>query len=90
MAFTKEIVEDKIEVFDQENWKVVHVRVATRVKEDGELISQKEESKVIYPIDNWSSESADVQAICNQVHTAERKNAFIAMQGADSVKPPVS
>ena len=90
MAFTKETVEDKIEIFDQESWKVVHIRMATKIKEDGELISQKEESRVIYPIDDWSSESADIQAICNQVHTTERKNAFIAMQGAESPKPPIS
>ena len=54
MALTKEIVEDKIEIFDQEAWKVVHIRMATKIKEDGELISQKEESRVIYPWDDWS------------------------------------
>ena len=87
MALTKEIVEDKIEIFDQEAWKVVHIRMATKIKEDGELISQKEESRVIYPWDDWSSESDDIKVICNQVHTAERISAFKAAQEADSGAP---
>ena len=32
MALTKEVVEDKIEVFNQETWKVVNINTVTRVK----------------------------------------------------------
>jgi len=80
VALTKEVVEDKIEIFNQETWKVVHIQTATRVKEDGELLSEKLDSRVIYPWDDWSSESDDIKAICNQVHTAERIAAFKAAQ----------
>ena len=56
MALTKEVAEEKIEIFNQETWKVVHILTATKVRDDGELISQKEASRAIYPWDDWSSE----------------------------------
>ena len=80
MALTKEVVEDKIEVFNQETWKVVNINTVTRVKEDGEILSEGYASRVIYPWDDWSSECDDVKVICNQVHTAERIAAFKAAQ----------
>ena len=84
MALTKEVAEEKIEIFNQETWKVVHILTATKVRDDGELISQKEASRVIYPWEDWSSESDDIKAICDQVHTAERIAAFKAAQESDS------
>ena len=80
MALTKEVLEDKIEVFSQETWKVVNINTVTRVKEDGEILSESYASRVIYPWDDWSSESDDVKAICNQFHTVERIAAFKAAQ----------
>ena len=74
------MVEDKIEVFNQETWKVVNINTVTRVKEDGEILSEGYASRVIYPWDDWSSESDDVKAICNQFHTVERIAAFKAAQ----------
>ena len=80
MALTKEVVEDKIEVFNHETWKVFNINTFTRVKEDGEILSEGYASRVIYPWDDWSSESDDVKAICNQFHTVERIAAFKAAQ----------
>jgi hypothetical protein len=72
MALTKEVVADKIEVVqgqdeDGNATQVVQVRTATRVLEDGAVISQSYHRHVIQSGDDWSSEPSNVQAICNAV-----------------------
>jgi len=70
MSLTKEVVADKIEVVATEDGSVVQVRTATRVLEDGAVISQSYHRHVINSGDDWSSEPANVQAICNAVFGA--------------------
>ena len=41
MSLTKETVEDKIEVLDCGAWKMVQVRTATVIKDDGTEISRR-------------------------------------------------
>tara|TARA_Y100000385_G_scaffold121692_1_gene126485 strand:- start:233 stop:442 length:210 start_codon:yes stop_codon:yes gene_type:complete len=67
MALTKEVVADKIEVVEAGGNTVVQVRTATRVLEDGEVISSSYHRHVIQSGDDYSSEPANVQAICNAV-----------------------
>ena len=67
MALTKEVVADKIEVVEAGGNTVVQVRTATRVLEDGAVISQSYNRHVIQSGDDWSSEPSNVQAICNAV-----------------------
>ena len=72
MALTKEVVADKIEVVqgqdeDGNATQVVQVRTATKVLEDGAVISQSYHRHVIQSGDDWSSEPANVQTICNAV-----------------------
>ncbi len=72
MALTKAVVADKVEVItgqdeDDNEVVVVQVRTATRVLEDGAVISQSYHRHVIQSGDDWSSEPANVQAICNAV-----------------------
>jgi hypothetical protein len=72
MALTKEVTADKIEVVtgqdeDGNATQVVQVRTATRVLEDGAVISQSYHRHVIQSGDDWSSEPSNVQAICNAV-----------------------
>ena len=67
MALTKEVVADKIEVVEAGGNTVVQVRTATRVLEDGAVISQSYHRHVITSGDDWSSEPSNVQAICNAV-----------------------
>ena len=72
MALTKEVVADKIEVVqgqdeDGNATQVVQVRTATKVLEDGAVISQSYHRHVITSGDDWSSEPSNVQAICNAV-----------------------
>jgi archaellum component FlaF (FlaF/FlaG flagellin family) len=70
MSLTKEVVADKIEVVATEDGQVVQVRIATRIVEDGAVISQSYHRHVIQSGDDWSSEPSNVQAICNAVFGA--------------------
>jgi len=73
MALTKEVVADKIEVVTGQkedddgnmvDFTSVQVRTATRIVEDGAVISQSYHRHVIQSGDDYSSEPANVQAIC--------------------------
>ena len=91
MALTKTIEEDKIEVVGK--YKLVQVRSATVIKEDGVELNRSFHRKVVDPgtldgSDNLvnrdiSGESAEVQGICNSVWTSTVKDAWKAMLIAD-------
>ena len=75
MSLTKETTADKVEVIvtqDTEGNDVtcVQVRMTTKIVEDGAVISQSYHRHVINSGDDWSSEPANVQAICNAVFGA--------------------
>ena len=75
MSLTKEVTADKIEVItgqdeDGNDVTSVQVRTATRIVEDGAVISQSYHRHVINSGDDWSSEPSNVQAICNAVFGA--------------------
>jgi hypothetical protein len=67
MSLTKEVTADKIEVVETGDSTVVQVRTATRVLEDGAVISQSYHRHVISAGDDYSSEPANVQAVCSAV-----------------------
>ena len=67
MALEKQVVADKIEVVETGESTVVQVRTATRIVEDGEVISSSYHRHVISAGDDYSQEPANVQAICNAV-----------------------
>ena len=72
MALTEEEVADKIEVVqgqDEDGNSVtsVQVRMTTKVLKDGAVIAQSYHRHVIQSGDDWSSEPANVQTICNAV-----------------------
>ena len=72
MALTKEVSADKIEVVtakDESNndVTVVQVRTATKVLEDGAVISSSYHRHVINSGDDYSSEPTNVQAVCSAV-----------------------
>jgi len=74
MALTKSVTADKIEVVtgqdeDGNDVTSVQVRTATKVLEDGAVISQSYHRHVIQSGDDWSSEPQNVQDICNAVFT---------------------
>tara|TARA_R110001592_G_scaffold348507_1_gene642678 strand:+ start:820 stop:1071 length:252 start_codon:yes stop_codon:yes gene_type:complete len=74
MALTEETIQDKIEVVG--DYKHVQVRTATVIKKDGKQISRSFSRHVIAPNADVSNESAEVQAICNVVHTDSIKTAY--------------
>ena len=91
MALTKEIVIDKIEVLELGQ---LQVRTATRVKEDGAILSSSFHRHVLEPRtkvgDTWedtdiSAEDSKVQAICNASWTADVKTAYQNMINAQSL-----
>ena len=71
MSLTKETVADKIEVVATEDGQVVQVRTATRIVEDGAVISQSYHRHVINSGDDWSSEPSNVQAVCSAIFPSE-------------------
>ena len=80
MALEKTTVEDKIEVVDAGGWKVVQVRTATVISEDGTELSRTFHRHTVGPADDWSEASTEVKAICDVVHTDTRKAAYNAAQ----------
>ena len=77
MALEKVVTEDKIEVLGSGH---IQVRTKTAIVEDGVELSSGYHRHVIAPGDDYSSESAKVQAICAAVHTAEVIAAYQASQ----------
>ena len=83
MALTEETIQDKIEIVG--DYKHVQVRTATVIKRDGTEISRSFSRHVVAPNDDITGESAEVQAICNAVHTDEVKAAYAAHLAAQEV-----
>ena len=58
--------------------KLVQVRQATIITDDDVEISRTHHRYVLNPNSDITSEPADVQAVCNAVHTQEIKDAYTA------------
>tara|TARA_R110002167_G_scaffold85605_1_gene232075 strand:+ start:2869 stop:3120 length:252 start_codon:yes stop_codon:yes gene_type:complete len=69
MALTKVVTQDKIEIVGE--FKHVQVRTKTAVLEDGVELSSGFHRHIVNAGDDYSAESAEVQAICAAVHTDE-------------------
>ena len=91
MALTKETVVDKIEVLEMGQ---VQVRTATRVKEDGAVLSSSFHRHVVEPSTkasgSWadtdiSGEDARVQAIATATWTSAVKTAYQEMIDAQAL-----
>ena len=67
MAITKRTEEDKIEIAGAH--KIIQVRTATIIEEDGTEISRSFHRHTVVPGADVSGESTEVQAIANAVHT---------------------
>jgi len=83
MALTEETVQDKIEIVG--DFKHVQVRTATVIKRDGIEISRSFSRHVVAPGADISGESAEVQSICNAVHTQSVKDAYAAHVAAQEL-----
>ena len=74
----KQTAVDRIEVIENGS---VQVRTATRIVEDGNVISSSYHRHVVAPGDDYSQEDARVQAICAATHTADVVAAYQSSQG---------
>ena len=81
MPLEKQIVVDKIEILES---GVVQVRTATRIIEDGIILSSSLHRHIIVPGADTSVENAKVQAICMAVHTPEVITAYEATRQLDT------
>jgi len=85
MALSETTVQDKIECVDMGGYKVIQVRTATIISKNGAEISRSFHRHTVSPTDDWSSESTEVQAMCNTFHTAEAIAAYNAAQAANAL-----
>jgi len=84
MALTEETVQDKIEIVGE--YKHVQVRTARVIYDDGTEISRSFSRHVVAPdASDITGESAEVQAICNAVHTQAVKDAYAAHLAAQEI-----
>ena len=67
MALNKKVLEDKIEIVGIH--KAIQIRTATVIDEDCVELSRSFHRHVVSACDDYSAESAEVQAICAAVHT---------------------
>ena len=74
MAITKRTEEDKIEVVGE--FKMIQVRTATVIEEDGVELSRSFHRHTIAPDSDSSGESADVKAMIAHFHTDVVKAAY--------------
>jgi len=82
MALTKVVTQDKIEIVG--DYKTVQVRTKTAVLEDGVELSSSFHRHVVTAGDDYSNESAEVQAICAAVHTDAVVAAYAAHVAAST------
>ena len=78
MALTERTEVDKIEIVGP--YRAVQVRTATVIERDGEELTRSYHRHVVSAGDDYSNETAEVQAICAAVHTAEVIAAYQAAQ----------
>ena len=78
MALTKETLQEKIEIVECGGCKIVQLRTATLIKDDGVEISRTFSRHIVSPDDDWSSASTEVKAICDVMHTDSAKTAYAA------------
>ena len=76
MALSEQTLDDKIEVVSQ--FKMIQVRTARVIYDDGVEISRSFSRRVISPNDDVSNETSEIQAICAVVHTNAVKAAYAA------------
>jgi hypothetical protein len=71
---TKHTEIDQIEIVG--SYRHVQVRTATVIEEDGVELSRSYHRHVVAPTDDYSNETAEVQAVCQAVFTPEIIEAY--------------
>jgi len=84
MALEKTVKDDKIEIIDVGDWKVIQVRTATIVTEDGVQLSRSFYRHVVSPNDDVSEESDEIKALATTYFTDEAKTKHKAAMDAQA------
>ncbi len=74
MALIETQVIDKIEVVEDYNY--IQSRTATRIHDTEILVGQTFHRHIISPLDNYSGKDAEIQALCNELHTQTVKDDY--------------
>ena len=82
MALTERTEVDKIEIVGP--YRAVQVRTATVIERDGEELTRSYHRHVVSAGDDYSNETAEVQAVCAAVHTTEVVTAYEAAQAEET------
>jgi len=86
MSLEKVIIEDKIEIVG--DYKTVQIRTCTKIMEDGVELSSGFHRHAVTAGQDYSNESAEVQAICAAVHTDAVIAAYLASQVVEETEAP--
>ena len=86
MSLEKVISEDKIEIVGE--YKTVQIRTCTKIMEDGVELSSGYHRHAVTAGQDYSGESAEVQAICAAVHTDAVIAAYLASQVVEETEAP--
>ena len=73
MALEKSTKDDKIEIVDMGDWKVLQVRTATIVTDDGAELSRTFHRHVVSPNSDVSGESDEIKALATTYFTDDAK-----------------
>jgi hypothetical protein len=76
MALEKKIIDDKVEIVSE--YKLLQIRTATIILDDGVEISRSFHRRVVGPLDDVSGETDEIKALAALLHTAEVKAAYQA------------
>ena len=73
MALEKSTKQDKIEIVDAGDWKVIQVRTATIVTDDGAELSRSFNRHVVEPNSDLTNESDEVKKLAEIYFTDDAK-----------------
>ena len=73
MALEKSTKQDKIEIVDCGDWKVLQVRTATIITDDGKQISRNFKRHVVTPNSDLTNESDEVKKLAEIYFTDDAK-----------------
>tara|TARA_Y100001938_G_scaffold56772_1_gene79215 strand:+ start:992 stop:1255 length:264 start_codon:yes stop_codon:yes gene_type:complete len=83
MALEKSTKQDKIEIVDMGDWKVIQVRTAIIITDDGKEISRTFDRHTVSPNNDVSEESDEVKKLAEIYFTDDAKSKHKAAMEAD-------
>ena len=87
MALEKSTKDDKIEIVDCGDWKVLQVRTATIVTDDGTEISRTFHRHVVEPNSDVSGESDEIKSLASTYFTDDAKAKHKAFMDSQAGGP---